>query len=165
MFLSIYMLSNIVIAANASKRLPAIHVVLAVSLVVWSWVFSTLGRSDMYYAYVIIALLYALRNYLSDTAIKKKGLLWLVGCILLLQISQTTDFFVQSQKGDYDYAAYAQSVAQNIPPNSTVLLSSIPDPYFAVVTIPGVTVYEFPALATPIDAYFSLLDTVDYVVF
>lgn len=61
-----------------------------------------------------------------------------------------------------DYHVYTAKIETLIPPNKTIFLASIPDPYFDLQT--KYTLYEFPTVPVSDLAYRNLLDSSDFIV-
>lgn len=62
------------------------------------------------------------------------------------------------------YSAFASNIARLIPDNSSILLATIPDPYFDLATNPSLSLYEAPTGPISTDAYERLLSSIDIIV-
>lgn len=65
----------------------------------------------------------------------------------------------------FSYHNFAQEVIASIPPDKTVYLVSIPDPYFDLKARGEFKMYEFPMIGSPKEGYLSVLSNSDYIVY
>ncbi len=129
----------------------------------FSWVFAIKGKSDFYslYPYTLILLSIPQLSKIKNSAYRK-GIIVFIILITIAQSVQTVRLLQRSRS--YSYQAYAQEVAKNIPEGSVVFISSIPDPYYAVVKKTN-RIYEFPAVPIAKEKYLELLNKSEYVVY
>lgn len=129
------------------------------------WLQSLIGRM-IWYSVAFIPFLYLATGLLINQKNKIFKAIMLAFTIIL--ISLNLNFSVnQTQIRHRQYTQLGeifQAITKLIPTGSRVLLSSVPDPYFALRDL-GYSLREFPSLAIAPERYQALLDDTDYVVF
>ncbi len=130
-----------------------------------SWLLVFYGREPWYYVYPL-PFMYFLwfkfwKTIESDFGKISFGIisLTIIFCNLNLM---NLDW--RSNQGSY--SKLTQSLLDQLPQNSTVFLSSIPDPYYHLKTSDkNLTIYQFAPLPEKKSEYYKLLDNSDYVIF
>lgn len=90
----------------------------------------------------------------------------LILLLVITNVSYQLTIRRQYHQKNYSYQHYSTQIADQIAPNSSVFLSSIPDPYYALTSSnKNLKLFEFPAAPTTPDKYLEVLDQSDYIVF
>ncbi|MCR4329758.1 MAG: hypothetical protein NUV65_04420 [Candidatus Roizmanbacteria bacterium] len=161
-------LGSILVLVFALLEPIAVHPFIVVGLIV-SWVFILVGKQFWYEVYVVPFLLLGYGSILSEKIQKKsKNFLQILSVFALMSLASIV--LVWRTIGQYggssfSYAVYTESVARSIPSHSTVLISSIPDPYFALKKDPTINIYQFLGLPGFKEIYIQMLDDSDYVIY
>jgi len=129
------------------------------------WFFVFIGKQFWYYVYPIpfIYLGYFL-------IIKEKNGLWryisffLIGITMLLNFRINITLYKRFWSNSYSYEKYVKSIIKNIPNNSTVFVSSIPDPFHALKKNETLKLRTYPALSGAEKEYQEELNSSDYAV-
>lgn len=85
----------------------------------------------------------------------------IVVAVQLYLLWMTRTFF-STEHANYD--EYARRIHKVIPAGSNVILLAIPDPYFGLTADPTLSLYEFPPVPVPPEAYKKLMDSMDIAV-
>ena len=161
-------LGSVLVLAFALFEPIAVHPLIVVGLIV-SWVFILVGKQFWYEVYAIPFLFLGYGGILSEKIQKKsKNFLKILSVFVLMSLASIALIWRaigQYGGSSFSYAIYVNSVARSIPSNSTVLISSIPDPYFALKKDPTITMYQFLGLPGFKETYMHMLDDSDYVIY
>jgi len=130
------------------------------------WFFVFIGKQFWYYVYPIpfIYLGYFL-------IIKEKNGLWryisffLIGITMLLNFRINITLYKRFWGDSYSYEKYAKSIIKKIPNNSTVFISSIPDPFFELKKNTTLKLHLYPALPDEKIKYEQALESSDYIIY
>jgi len=145
-----------------------VHLFIVVGLVV-SWIFILVGKQFWYEIYAVPFLLLGYGNILSEKIQKKsKNFLKILAIFALMSLASITLVWrtIRQYGGSsFSYDTYVKSVARSIPSHSTVLISSIPDPYYALKKNPTIRIYQFLGLPGFKEIYIHMLDDSDYVIY
>lgn len=144
---------------------------LIASALFFAWAAAIYGRMGWYLVLAVpfiylsagILLIESWRKYRFK---KATPLLAVLFSLLLLFILQS--YFGDNQKiygVNYSYEKFTAEILNEVPDNKTVLLSSIPDPYFAFKASRHNRLFEFPVLPTSPDNYLKVLSQTDYIIF
>jgi hypothetical protein len=132
-----------------------------------AWFIAFYGKMNWYYLY-LYPLMYLCIHYLAITLSithlnRLKVLLTLIIVISLYHHSHTIN---QLNQGNYSLEQHYQAILNAVPDNRTVLLSSIPDPYFAFKAAGrNNRLIAFPTMPISLDTYREILSQVDYVIY
>lgn len=149
------------------------HYLLLSAILISIWVFVTLGEIYWYTIYpipfVYLALLVFLSKILSSP---KKNVRIKLTKIFLISISSFLIFsnlagylnLFNYHKNRTNYQIFSNQILENIPENKTVLLTSLPDAYFAFSKNRN-KLYEYPAFFANVNDVEKVLDQTDYIVF
>lgn len=140
-------------------------------LLLFSWVFAVMVKESWYiifpipFVYLALALLW--NNAMSYT--KRSFQIGIPAvCYLLIFFSLWSQFstllFLHRYPNGYSYRAFEKTLQMNIPDNTAVFLSSIPDGYFAFQKRHYI-LYKFPDVPISREQYLTLLKKSDYIVF
>lgn len=129
------------------------------------WFFVFIGKQFWYYVYPIpfIYLGYFL-------IIKERNDLWrniaffLIGLTMLLNFRINITLYKRFWGDSYSYEKYAKSIVKNIPNNSSVFVSSIPDPFYILKKNESLKIITYPALPGGEKEYRQELKSSDYAV-
>lgn len=142
-------------------------------LIVFSWIFTTLGRIYWYTVYPVtlsyLALLILINQAFNLRGKKLQNSLFkltLIAVCLVLLSANLIDFSNSIKTyymKDY-YPAFQNQIAKSIPAGKTVFLSSIPDAYYGFERGRN-RLLEFPALFEGMDKFKKTLREADYIVF
>ncbi len=148
------------------KKIDILHA-LSTSTLLIAWILSIKGKSEFYSIYPITLTIISTYFFTTDIAfsIHKKKLLLLSIGILIAQVIQTYSLVSGAAKGRYDYEKFAYAVNKQIPEESSVFLTAIPDPYYGLIKKRGIILYEFPAVPIAREKYIEILNDSDYVVY
>jgi hypothetical protein len=80
---------------------------------------------------------------------------------LLISISLISDVTVNAK----NYNLFATQITKQIPKNSKIFISSIPDPYFKLQVRTDLTLFEFPTVPVEDQQSIKLLNSSDYIVY
>lgn len=128
----------------------------------------TLTQEQWYLVYLPIFPLLLFLLFLADEIKKKQKVTSLLYAVILmaigfLQVKILLPGLSAELSQPPSYELFAQEINKAIPLGSHVLLSSLPDPYFALQSRIDLTVYAVPHVAIP-DAFSTLLNHTDIVV-
>lgn len=143
---------------------------LIIALIV-SWLFIFKGKQGWYYVYPIPFIYFSygviIKNEFKNikTSIVPYVAIVLMALSTVLNSKLNYQFFAMFQNGAFSYELFNKSVLAAIPDNSTVFISSIPDPYFALKKEKKVNLRHFIAGPGLKDKYLETLDKSDYVVY
>lgn len=132
-----------------------------------SWVFIIIGRQYWYAVYLIpfiyipLVLAYGKRKNLSSIT---RTITYIFILLLFVVHAWALSSLLSRYVNGGNYWLYSNSIRKHIPKGSTVMISSIPDPYYALIK-DGDTLYQFIGLPDYKKHYKSLLEKSDYVVF
>jgi len=163
-----YFLISVVLAVywlTVSQKSPLIKLTLCGLIL--SWVIVFLGNESWYYVYPLPFVI-----LLITPLIAKPVRAWgIVGYLIVALLLGTLYSNLQLAKLTYiatfnSYDLFAESIIQRIPANRTVLLTSIPDPYYRMINHPkNYRLLQFMPLPANKERLQTLLSTVDYVVY
>lgn len=157
-------LSVIMVALCKSALAKKTNLIMLFGLVL-SWVIVFYGKESWYYVYPVAFLYYLISDYL--TQVQDKGKKILTGSLVAL----TLFFSLQLLRLDWygnslSYDSYAQNMVKSLKPNSTVFVSAIPDPYYALRTSSkNLRIFQFPPLPEHKQKYYDILNQSDYVIY
>jgi len=103
--------------------------------------------------------------------IKEKNGLWryisffLIGITMLLNFRINITLYKRFWGDSYSYEKYAKSIIKKIPNNSTVFISSIPDPFFELKKNTTLKLHLYPALPDEKIKYEQALESSDYIIY
>lgn len=141
-----------------------------------SWILTYTWKHEWSFMYLppfVYAALVILLSKQIELVKLKKGL---TGDKLSLSILTLTAFAIVASNllllvynfQDVQLASYhnfTRQVITAIPPNSTVYLVTIPDPYFDLKANGAYPMYEFPMINTSKENYLTILNNSDYIVY
>ncbi|OGK66881.1 hypothetical protein A2313_00610 [Candidatus Roizmanbacteria bacterium RIFOXYB2_FULL_41_10] len=137
---------------------------LIIGLIV-GWLFIFYGREPWYYVYPV-PFLYLLWVKFWESLKNKSGKIffWLISGVMLFVNLNLFSLDWQSSQGSYQ--KFTQTIVSQLPKNSTVFLSSIPDPYYGLKTShKNLRLYQFAPLPEEKSKYYQILDDSEYLVF
>lgn len=145
-----------------------VHPFITIGLVV-SWIFIFIGKQYWYEVYAVPFLYLGYGQILSHK-IQQKSKQFLKILNIFIIVSIASGSLIWRTIGHYggnnsSYEIYFKSITNIIPSHSTVLISSIPDPYFALKKDPTINLYQFLGLPGFKKTYVRMLDTSDYVIY
>ncbi|MCL5409778.1 MAG: hypothetical protein M1607_02890 [Patescibacteria group bacterium] len=166
---SIYLISSLYLLYRSIVYKDQIERLLAFILV-GSWTAAILGKSFWYFVlpipFIYLTLSYWIIKFREKTPKTKLLITSFSVAILVITNLVLTIVSLQDLAGNrYSYQVYSQAIAQQIPSQSKVLISTIPDPYYGLVASnKNLILIEFPPeQLTPAD-YTKLLSQIDYIV-
>lgn len=167
-----YILGDLLFIGFSLKNRKQPYILLSL-LIIFAWIFTTLGQIYWYTIYPVslsyLALLILINQSFNLNGKKLKNSLiklsFLVVCLFLLCLN-LFDFYNSSKTyymKDY-YPAFQNQITESIPPGKTVFLSSIPDAYYGFEPDRN-QLLEFPALFAGMDKFKKTIKEADYIVF
>lgn len=165
---SIYFISLTLFAFEAIRKIHIKHLFLLIGFIV-SFAVIEWGKENWYILYVHPFILCILIANLSMALKAKRRLAITITTILLSGYVCLQLYFIWSLRTTVDspsdtYYSFANRVQSLIPAGSSVLLATIPDPYFILSKNPKITLYEFLTVPIDEDKYRQFLDAIDIAV-
>lgn len=167
-----YLLISLSFVVFTLKNRKLSYILLSLVLI-FSWIFTTLGQIYWYVAYPIIFSYLALLILVSHVfALKGKGnyktlariSLSLICLFLLYSNLMNYRNLINSYQNADAYPIFQEQILKAVPPGKVVFLSSIPDAYYAFPAGRN-QLLEFPALFEGMDQLKKVLNEADYLVF
>lgn len=159
-----YLVITLIFLASALKKRQFTYSIIFMALLA-GWLQSLIGRMIWYsvafipFLYLATALLLKEKNILLRSYAHLSAVI-LISLNLYFSLNQT-----QIRNRQYtQIGEMTQEIIKLIPKGSRVLLSSVPDPYFALKDS-GYQLREFPSLAIDPEQYLSILNQTEYVIF
>lgn len=157
---SIFLVIYIILNKKTQEK-----ILILISLLTY-WFFIFIGKQFWYYAYPIpfIYLGYFL-------IIKEKTNSWryvaliFIGLNLFFNTRVNLTLYKRFWGNSYSYEKYAKSIVNNIPNNSSVFISSIPDPFFELKKNTTLKLHLYPALPDEKIKYKQALESSDYIIY
>lgn len=132
---------------------------------IFNWIMVFYGKESWYYVYPVPFLYFLVSYYLNQE--KKSWLYFLIiGLLAFIVFCNFQLFRLDWHNNSLSYHAYTQNIIKRLKPNSTVFMSAIPDPYYALKTSSkNFKLFQFPPLPADKQKYYALLNQSDYVVY
>jgi hypothetical protein len=132
-----------------------------------AWLIALVGKMEWYYFYLFPFIYLALNRLavgISAKSYLKFKLLLLLITGLSLYLTQRSNTFITH--GSYTIDRHYEEILAAVPDNTSVFLSSIPDPYFAFIEDKRRNhLVEFPTLPASTKIYEEILAEIDYVIY
>jgi len=157
-------LSVIMVALYKTALAKKTNLIMLLGLVL-GWVIVFYGKESWYYVYPVAFLYYLISDYFTQT--KNKGKNIFLGSLLALTLFFSLQLFrLDWYSSSLSYDTYAQNMVKSLKPNSTVFISTIPDPYHGLkASSKNLKIFQFPPLPEDKQKYYALLNQSDYVIF
>lgn len=167
---SVYLIFLSLVKGDYQTKNKVLSVVGLMCLALWLFIF--IGKQFWYFAYIapfVYVFYFLVIDSIFISERNKLGLTTLLTCLFIFitfVINIRFNLYVFSSSFDNNsYQRFAKSVAQNIPPGSSVLINAIPDPYFELKKNPTLRLRHFIGLPNLKKQYLEALQNSDYVVY
>ena len=135
-------------------------------LLATSWFMAIYGRMFWYYVYLVPFVgLTAISQVKPTSHFQLKHPPLAISALFIITSLYSMKDFIAASGSRLSYQDYSTAVAEALPPSSTVYLSAIPDPYYALApTSDRYRLIEFPVYPLDKTDYLAVLDRADYIV-
>lgn len=142
------------------------ELIIASILLIISWFMALYGRMFWYYTYISPFIGLSAAIVLSVIKPKKFFQLPLViSAFVLINTIYTIDDFSKIKSANPSYKSFTKEILANIPDQTTVYLSSTPDPYYGFFESGRTNkIIEFPVYPLDKKAYIEVLNKADFIV-
>lgn len=110
-----------------------------------------------------VILISQIKNYRS---IASKTVQLSLITIISISIYTQLNLYLKNRGENFNYQPYIQFISDQIPANQSILLTSLPDPYYGLIKEnKNYQIREFPSVNIEPQVYKDLLDQTDYIVY
>ncbi len=144
-------------------------------ILILAWIFAVYGKQFWYFSlivpfiylssFVVAKNLYTPKEWKTkpETKIGFISISAVLSILVFLNLWLQVDSINKFGGDNFSYQSYCEQIKKIVPANTTVFLSSIPDPYFCLTD--QKFIYEFPVLKTDTKNYQLVLDDSDLVIY
>lgn len=164
----VYALVFILLFNQVRKLRASVDVLIIIGMVVSVLALNS-GKEMWYLLYfhpfIILGILRILKIATKENQYRKFSLIcFAISTLILINGYLIINSYTNLNSASYDYHDLGRRIANNIPSDSKIFLSTIPDPYFTLSKNPDLKIFEFPPVPVAPERYKFMLDNVDYIV-
>jgi hypothetical protein len=130
-----------------------------------TWIYALLMKGDVIYTLPFVYISISVLLHENWIHIKKPYTFFIFNILFLIWLGGLLFIDILPKFVDkYSYESFAKFVTKNIPDNSYVFISSIPDPYFEIRKNKTIRIMHFLSAPGHKEEYINALNTMDFII-
>lgn len=166
----VYLISSSIIVFLFLKKNSINSKFFLVLNIIIYWYFVIKGKQFWYFVYPIPWLYTGLILLITSFINKKKYFksiipLFILILIFFINLRLTATYLKRFWNNNYSYKLFTKIITKQIPNNSRVFISTIPNPYYELKKNKTLKIFLFPALPGEEKEYLMTLENSDYIIY